>query len=671
MKLGGIELEIMRHRFQSIAEEMAQTILRTGHTLFVKQTADFGAMLVTRDGELFAIPQKTGVNTMAGLHMATALREVALYEPGDVVICNDPYTTAGMITHLPDIFVWSPVFHGGQVLCFVAAFVHSSDVGGKVPGSVSPTNTEIYQEGLRLPAIKLYRRGILNEDVKDVLFANCRIPEQNWGDISAMLAALAMADRRIQELIARYGIEMVLTGITAVLDHAEMQVRALIRAIPDGRYVFWDYMEGDQFGWPPIRVKLTLDVTGDEILCDFTGTELQVRGAFNLASYNQNGHYMLVIAFVNYFRTLEPGLPSNSGVVRPIRMYSPPGTLLNPDPPAALGVRAATMYRVIDVAMATLGRACPDVLPAAGGGMGAIILVSTRDAASGKLKVSVMQPLRGGSGGRPRQDGIEGTNFQGGWLRNIPNEALEREMPVLVLRYGLRPDSGGAGRFRGGSGVEFTFKAFAPDTTITARGMERYRFHPWGRDGGKHGTLGLTFLRRVAESQPTSIGKVDALVLGPGDVLTFLTQGGGGLGDPLERDPQRVLDDVKAGLASVDAVTRDYGVVLIDGALDAEATAARRAHVRDARKEVDVDADRYDLGPAREEYERLWTDELQSGVLELAYAQPKGLRSFYREGLAAEIEARDRSGRPTLTSELPALLDQIRTRGELDVLADL
>src|ERR1700687_177576 len=444
--LDGVLLEILRQRFQAIVDERAQVVLHTGHTVFVKFTQDMGASLVTTEGELLAIPQLMGVNIITGQNMRRAIEAISDYQQGDVVISNDPFATGGMVTHLPDVFVWRPVFVGGQLLCFAAAFVHSSDVGGKVPGSVSATNTEIFQEGLRLPPLKLYRAGGLNEDIKSIFLANCRIPEQNWGDVTAMLSALDIAEVRMNELVNRYGSELVCAGIVGVLDYAERQVRAIIRELPNGKRVFWDYMEGDQFGWPPIRIKLTMDVRDDEIFCDFAGTEIEVRGAFNLPTFNMAGHYMLVVAFVNLFRTLNRNLPSNSGVVRPLHTYSPVGTLLNPEYPAAVGVRGATMYRVIDVAMATLGMARPDIVPAAGGGMTAIVLLSARDATSGKPKVSVLQPLNGGGGGRQGLDGTNATSSQGGWLRNIPNEKLEADMPVLIRKYALRPDSGGAGR---------------------------------------------------------------------------------------------------------------------------------------------------------------------------------------------------------------------------------
>jgi N-methylhydantoinase B len=390
-------------------------------------------------------------------------------------------------------------------------------------------------------------------------------------------------------------------------------------------------MEGDQFGWPPIRIKLTMDVRDDEIWCDFTGTEMQVRGALNLPSFNMAGHYMLTIAFVNLFRTLNRNLPSNAGVVRPLHTYSPPGTLLNPEFPAAVGVRGATMYRVIDVAMATLGMALPDIMPAAGAGMSAIILLAARDSASGDLRVSVMQPLSGGGGGRPGMDGTNGTNIQGGWMRNIPNETLEAEMPVLVQGYSLRADSAGPGYHRGGWGVDFTFSVLAPSTTITARGMDRFNFPPWGARGGRHGTTADTLLRKHGEAEARSIGKVDALELQPGDRVTFLTQGGGGLGDPLTRDPAHVLMDVRSGLLSQAAAERDYGVVLANGQVDLSKTQLIRQHL----SEQSESSGAYDFGLERQAYDARWTDELQSALVTLLLKQPRSWRAWLVAWLVA------------------------------------
>ncbi|MEA2594498.1 MAG: N-methylhydantoinase [Thermomicrobiales bacterium] len=633
-------IEILRNRFQAIANEMASTILRTGYTVFVKETADYGAGLVSRSGELFAAPVNLGVSVMIGMPVEAVIRQIE-WEDGDVVIVNDPYSSEGLITHLPDIYLIRPIFDAGELVCFAMNFVHSSDIGGRVPGSISPSSTDIFQEGLRIPPYKLVRKGELDEAFLRLFLSNCRIPDQNWGDLRALLSALHTADTRIRELITRYGREPVLTGIDGVLDYGEMRARALISALPDGDYEFIDYLEADMTPVGLIRLKLTLRIKGDELTFDFTGTDPQVQAAMNLPSHSHRGHWMIVIGVINYFRTVDPHVPYNSGLVRPLNVIAPRGSVVNPEPPAACGVRAAAQFRILDMTMGALGRVAPEIIPAAGAGQISIALVATPDIADGEMKVSVLQPLCGGSGGRPVKDGIEAGDFCT-FLRNIPNETLEHDLPIVINRYGLRPDSAGPGEHRGGSGVEFSFQLTGPTAAVTARGMERYVFPPWGRRGGSTGTTGLTMLRRTGEAAE-SIGKIDLLNLRQGDELTLLTQGGGGFGDPFVRDPQRVLADIVRGLVTVEAAERDYGVVILDGAVDEAATVARR------QERVETPTGEYTLGPAREAYDRAWPGESQESMNALIKQFPNVLRPFARAELLAELRPLATKGSVTLT----------------------
>jgi N-methylhydantoinase B len=470
----------------------------------------------------------------------------------------------------------------------------------------------------------------MDEAFLRLFLANCRIPDQNWGDLRALLSSLHTADTRIKELVARYGREAVLDGIEAVLDYGERRARALISDLPDGDYEFVDYLEADMTPVGLIRIKLTLRIKGDEITFDFTGTDPQVQAAMNLPSNSHRGHWMIVIGAINYFRTVDPSIPYNSGLVRPLGVVAPRGSLVNPEPPAACGVRAATQFRILDMTMGALGRVVPSIVPAAGAGQISIALVATPDIADGEYKVSVLQPLCGGSGGRPNKDGIEAGDFCT-FLRNIPNETLEHDLPIVIERYGLRPDSGGAGEQRGGSGVEFSFQLLSPTAVVTARGMERYRFPPWGRRGGNTGTTGLTLLRH-AEEEAESIGKIDVLYLKQGDTLSFFTQGGGGFGDPLARQPERVLADVVRGLVSVEAAEQGYGVVIRDGAIDREATRA----VRSARA-GERETGEYTLGAARIAYDLAWPGEVQEALNASVAGYPVSLRGVAREEMLKEL----------------------------------
>lgn len=649
MQTDPILLEIFRNRFKAAAEEMASVTLRTGFTVFVKETSDFGACIVTPKGETFAAPSDTAVSLMIGLPGHEAINALSDYQPGDIGISNDPELTRGLSTHLPDIWLWKPIFSQGEIIAFGFNFIHSSDVGGKVPGSISPTNHDLFQEGLRIPPLKLFRRGELNEDLRDLILLNCRIPHQNWGDIKAQISSLNIAERRTLEIVDRYGHDTVVNGMADILELGEQRARSHIAAMPKGRFEFSDYMEGDVAGGRPIRIRLGLEVRKDELHLDFTGTDPQVQAALNLPSWNQRGHYMLSFGFLNYFRTIEPEIPYNSGLVRPLSMTIPRGTLLNPEAHAAVGVRAATMFRVLDLITGALSQALPDFFPAASSGAVAMALVSTLDVETGERLVSVAQPLSGGSGARPMMDGIDGASFTGGWLRNIPNEMLEADMPVLVEEYGYKDGSAGAGRWRGGSAIRFRLKTLAPETIMTARGLERFTFRPFGLFGGRPGELGQARLNPSTDAE-RNLGKIDVLQLDAGDVVEFETASGGGYGDPLDREPDRVLNDVLAGYLDRDQALADYGVVIRGDEVDAAATTAERS----GRHRSDP-VPHFDGGPERSAYEARWPDWLQTEFATVVLGYPAALRPWLQRKMVARLDA----GRTVAPGEIDQLAEEI------------
>jgi len=640
-------LEIFKNRIQAIAEEMANVVLRTGFTVFVKETADFGTFLLSPAGETFGSPIVTGVNLSLGIPGEGVISAIPEWHEGDIVITNDPYTTSGVSTHLADVFLVKPIFVDGRIIAFGCCFVHSSDVGGKVPGSITPTSYDIFQEGIRIAPVKLYERGQLNEQILNIFLDNCRIPAQNWGDLRALMASLHTGERRLHELAGRYGVAQVEQGIADLLGYAEHQVRAMVREIPDGEYTFWDYLEGGPGGYP-IRLRCRLVVEGDEVLLDFEGTDPQVRAAFNLPSANKPGHFMFVPTLVRYFRTLDPSVPWNTGMVRMVKNRAPLGSLLNPEFPAAVGVRAATFIRLMDVLIGALSQAQPDRLPAVGAGQACIVLLSMEDVRSGKHLVGVVQPICGGCGGRPMRDGIDGMDFAVGYLRNVPAETLEADMPVLIERYGLRPDSGGAGMYRGGCGIELTLRVFSPDTVMTARGMERMQFRPWGRLGGLPGSSG-TAVKNLGAADEAPTGRIDELLLQPGDTMTFLSQGGGGYGDPYARDPAVVESDVRRGLVSAECARELYGVALRDGRVDAAATRELRGG-RALRRTA------FSFGPERDAFEAVWTDAMQMALNHSLMQYPLALRNYLKQRTMAEVDLRAASRRETAPEELADLV---------------
>ena len=662
--LDPITLEVYKNLFQGIVDEAGQTIMRAAHTVFIKETQDFVVALATPQGESFAASRRLGIWIAIGLPLAGALAAIGEPREGDVYITNAPDASRGLVTHLPDTFIWRPVFHGDKLVCYVVAFVHLTDVGGLAPGSVVPSAGEQLQEGLIIPPTRLLDRGQPNEGLLALMAANCRSPEQNRGDLRAMLSAVNTAAQRVGDLIDKEGLAGVRAGIAGVLDYAETQARQVFRAIPDGTYEFADYLEGDVVpGGRPIRIHLALGVRDGELTLDFSETDPQVRAALNIATYSQDGHYLIVIGLVSFLRSINPDITYNSGLVRPVRLVAPRGSLLNPEPGAPCGARQATFFRVAEVIMGALAVAIPERIPAAGCGQGSILFVAVPDFKTGRGRVSIVQPLVGGSGGRPTMDGTDGVDFNTGFYRNIPTEVLESDLPVVVERYGLRPDSGGAGRFRGGMGLDYALTILPPEAVLTARGMERYFFQPWGREGGRPGANGRT--RVSAPGEPTAdLGKLDLLRPPPRATIEIETAGGGGYGDPFERDPAMVLADVLDGLVSVEQARRDYGVALEAGQVDEAATAALRRGPRPPSQ-------RFDFGPNRRDFEERWPPGLQSALNHLTDGLAPAPRQYVRARLVQAVEAEWADGNPPDRAALRTTFERVMAELETSLLESI
>jgi N-methylhydantoinase B len=657
MRLDSLTLEILRNYLQGAVEEMAYVVERTAYTTFVKETADFTCGLLNLSGEFFAYPVELGVASFGGISYAETLEAVGPLEPGDVVITNDPYGSAAAATHLPDIHLVKPIFWEDRLVAYGAGFLHSSDVGGMVPASITPRASEIFQEGLRLPPKKLFKRGEVNRDLLDVILANCRIPEQNWGDLQALVAGLTTGERRMHELIRRFGPDTVDKAMDDLIDYATRKVEALIRRMPAGRYEFSDYIEDDVVTKIPIRLKVALTIADGEIHLDFTGSDIQVSSALNVPTAGKV-HPFMSVALVNYFATRDRTIPLNAGVLRRVRMTLPEGSVVNPKFPAACGVRYATVLRIYDAVLGALARAVPEDIPAASGGQGCMVALSLPDPEAGRRHVTVIEPMIGGGGGRPARDGVDGCDASLGFLKTTPAETLEAEVPIVVRRFHLIPDSAGPGRFRGGFGVRLDFQVFQPEGLVTARGMERLRFAPWGVAGGTAGSTGSVMLNPGTAAERT-IPKIDVLALEPGDVLSVRTPGGGGHGDRFTRPPSHVLADVLSGLVSRERAREAYGVVLDGDRVDEPATAALRAARRgDEPAGVGIDA-AFDFGAARREHERRWPPALQDAFIGLLMSLPAPYRAYVRRILYGRVEALA-AERPVTPDDLTRLLHELR-----------
>lgn len=654
MKIDPVLFEVLNNALRSVSEEMCHVIHRTSHTTHIKETNDLAAAIFTPSGELFSYPRTMGVTVFLGLHLGEAIRRAGALKPGDVMLTNDPYSTAALVTHLPDIHLYMPVFQGQEIVCFVWAFIHSTDVGGNVPTSLSPTNSEIFQEGIRIPPTKLHDGGELNQQLVDIYFANVRVPDQNWGDIKGMLAALKTGERRILALVEKYGLETIQAMQTSLLDYAEAKARQIVSRIPDGRYEFVDYLEDDFVSKVPIRLSLQMTVAGDAIHLDFTGTDPQVAAAFNIPTAGRN-HPWICNALIMLFTTHDRSIPLNAGMLRPISVLAPEGSVLNPVFPAACGVRHTTGFRVFDVIIGALSKAVPDLVPAAGAGQGTMPSIAIHDKRTGKRKVAVLEPIIGGSGGRPHGDGVDATDTQFSFFGNVPVELQESELPVIIWSYRIVCDSGGPGKFRGGLAISMDFQVLAPNALLVVRGMERFRFAPWGVRGGRPGSLGQTILNPGTQSEQF-LGKLTQRVIGPRDVLRFTSPSGGGYGNPWERDVDRVVRDVRSGRVSRESAETHYGVMInSEGVVDDIATERRRSTFRQT-----ANAAPHSFCSTRLAYEDKWTPSGIAGLRNVLDSLPIHLRHSVKTEIIERAIASLSAGKQLDAEKVAATWDEIR-----------
>jgi len=630
-------LELFRNRYQAIANEMAATILHTASTVFIKETGDFAALLLTSKGEVLACPLRRADKRIGMFLAGEAIEVTKDAEEGDVFISNDPEGTKGLATHLSDVYIWKPYFYNGELFGYGLTFCHVADIGGGVPASILPSNNEVFQEGIVIPPMKLFSKGALRRDVINLIERNTRTPKRTLGDFKALVAGLNTTETRMKGMIEKYGFSTIKETMEPLLGYAELQARELVGEIPDGEYSFADYLETIDKGL--IRIKLRMRVKGSDIYLDFSETDPQIDAALNLATHSVDGHWNLVRAFIDYFRTLNPNITYNNGLTRPIHLVPPipKGSLLNPEPTVAFGTRAATFFKVYDIVWGCLAQAVPEKAIACGAGQAGILAMAKMNLISGERQISTVEPVFGGSGARPMKDGIDAVDWIGAYLRNIPVESVEGELPILIEKYILRKDSGGAGKFRGGTGVELSIKMLASGLSATCRCLDRQTFGPWGLKGGREGATGYTAVE--SNGKKINTGIIDILYFNEGDVLHFGTQGGGGYGDPLDRDPEAVLFDVKEGKESIKKARELYGVVIENDCLNLEKTYKVREEIKKVREELPF----FSFSKARLEYEKIWTEEIQDTLNKALYnnfpaSYLRPARSEILKGLRQRIE---------------------------------
>ncbi|MGJ0191508.1 hydantoinase B/oxoprolinase family protein [Pantoea sp. RRHST58] len=596
------ELQILANYCVAAAESIAHTLVRTAHSTFVKETEDFSCALLTPEGLAFASPKTLGATWYIGLDYGPVLGMIDDYQPGDVAMTNDAYS-GNVATHSPDMVMWKPVFWQGRLVCFVGGHIHNTDVGGAVPASLSRTLTEIHQEGIRIPPTKIVREGVLDEALLNLIKINVRAPEQNIGDLHAQLAMLANGEKRVHEMIAHFGVESFQQGMYALLDYAAQQAERVLESVPDGDYFFAEYADEDSVNGKPMRVAMTLKILGGRAVLDYTGSDPQLLSSLNMPTGGMTRHALALVGYHYVLYTLNPDILLNAGLDRVVECILPEGSVMNAVYPAAVGMRSLTCKLTHVLTFGAFSQAVPDRLPACAACGLAILNVKTTNA-SGRSVIASIGPVGGGAGGMPFGDGEEGSGANVAFLRNTPVEINEAEVPIRITRYCLVPDSGGAGKYRGGLGLMMEFQVFAPDTTVTARNRDRTHFASWGVLGGKAGSNAI-FVKNPDSASAEILGNNDVIHCPAGDVIRLSGAGGGGYGAPLERDIQQVVRDVKSGYVSAACAEQDYGVVIRNGELDSAATQQKRDTMMTAMKAVA----HFDYGPWRTRFEQSWTPE--------------------------------------------------------------
>jgi N-methylhydantoinase B/oxoprolinase/acetone carboxylase alpha subunit len=517
-KFDPIELELFKNMFVSISEEMGAVLGRTALSPNIKERKDFSCALFNAEGETFAQGSHIPVHLGAmPLSVQASLQSIS-FEPGDLVILNDPYQGG---THLPDITCISPVYKGKKRVFFVANRAHHSDVGGMSPGSM-PLASEVFQEGLIIPPVKLVRKGKIASDILELILANVRTPDERKGDILAQIAANHTGIQRLEEIVAKFGHNKLIRYGRVIQDYTEMILRKTIGSIPDGTYSFSDFMDNDGINDVPVKIALQMTIKGKEAILDFSSSSPQVEGGVN-------ANFAVTCSAVLYvFRCLvEEDIPFNTGLMRPIEIKATKGSVVNAQHPAATaGGNVETSQRIVDVILGALSKAIPERIPAASSGTMNNVAFGGYDPEK-ETRFTYYETIGGGMGASHDREGLSGVHTHMTNSLNTPMEALENYLPIRINKYALRKGSGGKGRCNGGEGIIREYEFFVP--THVSILSERRKFSPYGVLGGEKGKKGRNTLISN-KGKRKILGPKANLKVQPGDILRIETPGGGGYG---------------------------------------------------------------------------------------------------------------------------------------------
>ena len=537
--LSPIQVELLRNGLTSICDEMFLAIMKSAYSTNIKERHDHSAAIFDAEGKVVVQGESLP------LHLASMLGlvEVVLdrygrdnISPGDMFLSNDPFVGRG--SHLPDVAILAPVFRDDELVMFVSNIAHHSDIGGMAPGSMAGGMTEIYQEGLRIPPIRIAKNHEILDDVLDLVLLNVRVPAERKGDYMAQIAANKLGARRLQELFAKWTREQVFEGCTGIIEAVTRRMRAGIADLPDGKYEFTDVLDDDGMGTTNIPICVKIDIQSDEIWLNFEGSAPQVTGNMNNSFAGLQASVLFALKVL-----IDPDGPTNHGMLDPVHIDAPEASVVNASFPAATAARAQTCQRIIDVILGALAPAVPERVIAACNGANGVATFSG-EGPDGQYYL-YMETIGGGAGGRSYQDGSDGIQVHVTNTSNLPVEALENEYPLLVERYELVENSGGAGKWRGGMGLRRVYRGLGHTLTFSGQG-ERAVTPPWGLFGGKGGGTGSISLINPDGSKELLDIKPASLQVEPTKAVCIETPGAGGYGAPVDRDKESLLEDFKS-----------------------------------------------------------------------------------------------------------------------------
>ena len=578
-----ITLDIIENALRNARTEMDAVLFRTAMSPGIREQHDAFPMIANQEGKMV-------VGQVGSFFWGFQQGYDGTIEEGDIFLTNDPYTCNGAISHLNDWLMMMPIYIDGRIVAWAAMFGHMTDIGGKVPGSLPTDAAQIFEEGIQIPPVKIYRKGELNKEILEMILRNCRLPEWNRSDFNAVVAALRLAERRIVEMVERFGVDPLISAMQEMLDRNKRAMGSILNmVIPETKQHFVDYIDDDGMGMGPYKIECTMWREGEIVIFDFAGTDPQSISSVNFLLNEEMFKMFLGAFFINLF---DPQILFNDGFYDLVEVRIPRGSILKPIRPAALSSRTHMLARIFDIMSGLLGQSSPDALCAAGFSDSPHFMYSGYDKEGEWYQL--YQIGFGGVPGRPAGDGPDGHSL---WpaFTNVPNEFLEAYFPLRIVQYQTIIDSGGAGLHRGGNGLSMGYQFLEPGEISIHD--DRWLTHPWGVNGGRPGKRSTKLMVRNTGESEWMASKCDRVTVLPGDTLYFNTWGGGGWGDPLERDPATVALDVRRRLVSPEGAKR-YGVVITDdNKVNDNATAEIRRQLSSSRGKVEL----FDFGGSVEE----------------------------------------------------------------------